>query len=102
MRVIERRDQRLNHAQGTVESASVAPGFEVMRFGDVPVAKFRSLVKMRAEVNRVLDFLAVRFRIEFYFGSKIKVVRRGVNRIDAQNQQSLHFAGIDIGAELAQ
>ncbi len=46
MRVIQRRDQRLNHAERAVESARISPGFEVVRFGDVPVAKFGGLVKV--------------------------------------------------------
>src|SRR2546421_1846853 len=64
MGVIERRDQRLNHAEGTVESARIAPGFQVVRFGDVPVAEFGSLVKMRADVNGILDGLPIFLPVE--------------------------------------
>jgi hypothetical protein len=63
-----------------------------MRLGDVPVAEFGSLVKMRADINRVLDGLAIFLFVEFYLGSEIEIVRSRVNRIDADNQQRL-FTG---------
>ncbi len=100
--MVQRRDQGLNHAESSVECARIAPGFEVVRFGDVPIAKFCSLVEMRAHVDGVLDLLAIRFRVKFYFGSKIEVVWRAINRISTKNQQRFHLAAIDIGAKFAQ
>ena len=98
MRVIERRDQRLNHAERTVESARVAPGLEVVRFGDVPIAEFGSLVKMRADVNGILDGLPIFLLVEFNLGREIEIVRRVIDWIAPENQQRLDPAGIDIGA----
>jgi len=72
MRVIERRDQRLNHAKGAVESAGINPGFQVVRFGNVPVAEFRSLIKMRADIDGVLDGLAIFLLVKFDLEAKSK------------------------------
>ena len=55
--MVERRDQRLNHAKRAVKCARISPGFKVVRFGDVPVAEFGGFVKMRADVDCVLNFL---------------------------------------------
>src|SRR2546429_10032773 len=45
---IERGDQRLHNANRAVISASIAPGFEVVSFIDVPVAELRGLVLVEA------------------------------------------------------
>ena len=81
--MVERRDQGLNHAERAVESARIAPGFEVMGFSNVPVAKFRSFVKMRGDVDGVLDGLAFFLFVEFDLGCEVEIVRRGVDRINA-------------------
>src|SRR5207249_11940912 len=46
VRMVQRRDQRLNYAESAVERTSVAPRFKVVGFGDVPVAEFCGFVKM--------------------------------------------------------
>ena len=102
MRAVERSDQRLDHAERAVECARIAPGFEVMRFGDVPVAKFGSFIEMRAEVDGVLTFFCLVFSSNLNFGGEIEIVRRGVDGIDAEDQQRVHFAGVNIGAKTAQ
>src|SRR6267154_6783419 len=79
-----------------------APSFEVVRFGDVPVAELGGLVKMRADVDGVLDGLAVFLFFEFELGSKIEIVRRGVHRINAKNEQRLDLAIVDVAAQFAQ
>ena len=38
---VERRDQRLDEADGSVEAADIAPGFQIMRFRNVPDALAR-------------------------------------------------------------
>ena len=49
--VVERLDQRLNDADGAVVGAGIAPGFEIVSFGNVPLAEFAGLVAMGAEIN---------------------------------------------------
>ena len=48
--LVERRDEWLDDGNRTIEGARVRPGFEVVRFGNVPVAEFRSLVFVIAEI----------------------------------------------------
>src|SRR5260370_40307388 len=102
VRVIERRDQRLNDAERAVESACITPSFEVMRFGDMPVAELGSLVKMRADVDRVLDGLTLFPFVKFDLGRKIKIMRRSIDGIDAENEKSLDFSVVDVAAQFAQ
>src|SRR5882724_10686731 len=102
MGAVQRRDERLNNRDSAVEGAGIAPRFQEMRFRHVPVTKFGSLIKMRADADGVLDFLAFRFLVEANLGSKIEIVRRGVNGVGAENHQRFYFACFDIGAKLAQ
>ena len=46
---IERLDERLNDADRSVVGAGIAPGFKIVRFRNVPLAKLGGLVAMRAE-----------------------------------------------------
>jgi hypothetical protein len=48
---VERRDQRLDDRGGAVVGARVAPGFEEMRFRDLPLAQRRRLIVVEAEVG---------------------------------------------------
>ncbi len=48
---IQRLDQRLLQGDGSVISAAIAPGFEEVRFGQSPLADFRSFVFIKAEAN---------------------------------------------------
>ena len=47
----ERLDHRLHDRDGAVEGASVAPAFERMRFGRMPMTKFRRLVAIQTEMD---------------------------------------------------
>ena len=102
MRVVQRGDQRLNHAEGAVESTRIPPSFEVVGFGDVPVAMFGSLIEMRADVDGVFDFLLFGVGVELNLRRKIEIMRRGVRGVAAENQQCFHFSGIDIGAKFSE
>src|SRR6185503_18708376 len=54
---IKRFDQRLNDRHGAVVRTRVAPRFEIVRSGYVPVTEVRSLVFVLAEMNAELNFL---------------------------------------------
>ena len=49
--VVERLDQRLLDGDRAIEGARVAPGFQVMRLRQVPLADFGSLVLVQAQVR---------------------------------------------------
>ena len=53
--VVERSDQRLDDADGAVEGAGIAPGFEFMRGVDVPLAEFGGFVLIEAVVDAEWD-----------------------------------------------
>src|SRR5690242_6340749 len=102
MRAVERRDERLNDADGAVISAGIAPGFEVVRFGNVPVAILRSLVEMRADMNDGLNLFALELFVKAQLGGKIEIVRRCIDGVDAENQQCRNLALVNVGAELTE
>ncbi len=83
---IQRLDQRLNDAHCAVIGAGIAPRFEIVRFGNVPLAKFGGLVAMRTETNLQAD------GIRFQRGSKFEFGRRVISRIAAENQQQVNLA----------
>src|SRR6266850_1957071 len=47
-RVIKRRDQRLNHRNGAIEAARIAPSFQIVRFRHMPRTMLGSLIEVRA------------------------------------------------------
>ena len=69
--------------------AGVAPGFEKVRFRDVPVAEFRRFVVVQAEVDAVAYFVECR--------SKVEVHGRVVHRIAAEDEQGLDLPGVHSG-----
>ena len=92
--VIERRDQRLHDAYRAVVGAGVAPGFEIVGLVHVPLAEFRSLVLIEAEMNPQRDagvLEGVR---------KAEVGRCIVGRIAAQDDQHVHFAAAHVGDQV--
>src|SRR5580658_5519639 len=62
---IKRLNQRLLQGNGTVESAPIAPRFQVMRFGEPPLADFRSLVFVKTEVHADGSFAEPLFHAQF-------------------------------------
>ena len=54
---IKRRDQRLDKTNRAVESANIAPGFQIVRFGNIPHALQRGLVGIKAEISFPSDLL---------------------------------------------
>ncbi len=57
---------------------------------------------MRADVNHGLDLFPFAFFVKAQLGSKIKIVRCGVHRVDAENQERTDVALVDVRAKLAQ
>ena len=77
---VERRDQRLDDRHGAVVGAHVAPRFEVVRLGDVPVAERRGLVLVAdrgARERATFSIASANFRSD----------GRGVDRIGAEDEQ---------------
>src|SRR5216683_3018765 len=79
-----------------------APGFEVVGFGNVPVAELGRLIKMRADVDCVLDGLTLLLFVKFDLGSKIKIMRRSVNGVDAENEERFDLPIVDVAAQFSQ
>src|SRR5579875_18624 len=82
--VIERRNQRLNGAHRAIVSACIPPAFQIMSSGDVPVAKHRSFILIKPEIDSLLDFGEI-------FG-KWNIRRGGIDRVMGQNDQRLNLA----------
>src|SRR5215510_9202412 len=54
---VQRLNERLNDRDGAVVSTRIAPGFEIMRFGDMPVAVRRSFVILLRQMHPEWNFL---------------------------------------------
>src|ERR1700722_905811 len=92
MRGVQRSDQRLYYAQCAVKGARIAPGFEEMRFRNMPLAIGGGFVEVRTDVDGVVYFAEL--------GGKIKIVRRGIDGIYAQNYQRVHFPSVHVRAQI--
>ena len=84
--VVKRSNQGLHDADRPVISARITPGFEIMRFADMPVAKLGSFVVVKAEMNAERN-LAVFERVR-----EAKISRRIENGIPAGYHQQIHLA----------
>ena len=84
---IKRGDQRLGNRCGPVKGARVAPGFEVMGFGQMPMAQARRLVLIKAQVTPERHTLKALAKAEIGWG--------GEYRITAKDDENLHFVRID-------
>src|SRR5262249_55143689 len=87
---VKRLNQRLYDGGSAVISAGIAPRLKVVRFRDVPVAQFRSLIAMRAEVNLRGDRIRLQGCREFEIGRSV------IGRIAAQDQQQIDFSSANI------
>ena len=92
--VIERSDQRLDDADGSVVGAGIAPGFEFVRRVDVPLAEFGGFVLIEAVVHAQRN-LAVLQRV-----GEVQIGGRIVGRIAAEDDQQIDFAGVHVGDEI--
>src|SRR4051794_18271835 len=86
---IERSNQWLHDTYCTSYCASIAPGFQVVRTGDMPIAHRSGFIEVEAPVDFQRDFVDDR--------CEIRIHRTFVNRIAARNQQHVDFSGIDVG-----
>src|SRR3989449_54666 len=91
--LIERCDQRLDDAGRAVGRARVAPRFEEIRCGDVPLATVRRLVHIGTQVDRDANFFQLR--------RKIKIMRSVVDGIATEENQRVHAARVHVRAERA-
>ena len=92
--VVERSDQRLNDTDRAVIGAGIAPGFELMRLIDVPLAEFRRSRSGRARGAHATGTLPF-----FRAPAKVKIGRRVVGRVAAENHEQIHFSDVDVGNE---
>ena len=91
---VQRRDHRLDDRDSAVIATGIRPALEVVRLVDVPLANSAGFVDVHAKVNRVR-----------HFGKgarELEVRGRGVQRVDAEHDQPLHLAGVDVGDERLQ
>ncbi len=93
--IVERLDERLNHAYRAIERARIAPGFQEMRGGDVPVAQLRGFVVIEAGMHARFNFQQR--------GAEIEIHWRVVDGIvAAEHEEQVHFAGVDVVYQVAQ
>ncbi len=91
---IERQDQRLHDGDGAVVGPGIAPGFQEMRFGNVPLAQFRGLVGVEPHVDAQLHFRHALGEVEIH--------GRVVDRIAADDDEGIDFAGVHVGDQFVQ
>ncbi len=91
---IKRLYQRLLDRRRAIESACVAPGFQIVRLRQVPLCENAGLVPLHAQVNGRRDLLDSRAEGE--------IGRSIVSWIAAQDDQRLDAAGGDVGSQLLQ
>ena len=92
VRVVERRDERLHQRHRPVVRARIAPGFERVRVGDVPVREFGRLVLIEAVVDHDADL-----REPF---PELDVRRRREHRVVAEDHEQLDLSGLHRGRQL--
>ena len=92
--VVQRRDQRLHDAHRAVIGAGVAPGFEIVGFVDVPLAEFRSLVLVEAEMHPQRNIRVLERVGESQVGGRI------VGGISAHDDQHVHLAAAHVGDQV--
>ena len=94
--LVERSDQRLLDRRRPVKRPQVAPRFEAMGLGDMPVAELGRLIVIEPEVDAQLDLVAAEHRGEIE-------VRRGiVGRVSAEDDQGVDGAGVHVSDQLAE
>ena len=92
--VVKRSDQRLDDADRAVVGAGVAPGFELVRCVDMPLAEFGGFVLIEAVMDAQGN-LAVLKRV-----GEVEIGGRVVDRVAAENDEQVNFAGTHVGDEV--
>src|SRR6202041_1944283 len=91
---VERRNQWLNNADGSVVSTRVTPGFEFVCLIDVPLTKLGSFVLIEAEVHTQRNFVALQNICESKIGWRI------VGWVAAENDQQIDPPYLDGGNQI--
>src|SRR5207245_3320684 len=87
--------QWLQDRSSSVECPRITPGFQIMRFRDVPIALRRGLVIVHAEMNAHLCLSKLLSKFDMK-RSKIDIKRSGINRISFKDHQQVNLPGIEI------
>ena len=90
--VVERLDERLLDGDRAIESARVAPAFQIVRLRQMPLADLGGLVLVEAQVRADACFLESIRQAQFH--------RRVEDRVSSQNQQQVHGARIQIADQV--
>src|SRR6185436_16556845 len=94
--LIERLDQRLDNAHSAVVRTRITPRFEIMRFRNLPMTKLGSFIAILTEMNPQLRHLEHPIFVE------LKISRRVVNGIAADDNQQLNVAVVNVVNQLLQ
>ena len=81
---IERLDQRLLNGNCPIISAPIAPRFQVMGFGNLPLAEGAGLIGMGAKMDTKASLGQRRRKVEINWG--------GIDRVAAQDEERCHLA----------
>ena len=92
--VVERRDQRLDDRRRAIVGAHIAPGFEIVRGGHVPMAEPRRLVVVEAEPDPQADLVEPL--------GEAQIRRRGDNRVRVADHEQIDLPRVHVVDELAQ
>src|SRR6185437_3919820 len=90
---VERFDQRLLERDRAIVAAGIAPRFQEVLFGKVPLASRGRLVMVKAEMNAMGSFREA-------FG-ECNVGRRGINGIRIDDEQERYGTGSEFIREIA-
>src|SRR4029453_12461908 len=91
---VERLDEWLNNRNSAIEGARVAPAFQIMRFGNMPMANARRLILVEAEADAHSEFLEA--------GRKINVGRYIEYRVASNYHEHVDGARFHFADKLAQ
>ena len=94
--VVKRCDQRLHDRSRAVECTSIAPAFEVVLFGNVPLALLCRLIEIQPKMERASRLV---YRVHA-IRRHLEVSGCIVNRISAKDDKHLDLSAIDIGDQL--
>ena len=91
--VVKRFDQRLDDRDRAVVGTRVAPRFEKMRGGNMPVTQLRRFILVLAEMNAKSGFVET---VEI----ELEIDRRVVDRIATHHDEELDTSSIEIVNEI--
>ncbi len=92
--VIKRRHQRLHDRDRPIERARIAPLFQIVRLGHVPVRKRGRFVELRPHVDTQVNLLHV--------CGELKIGGGRIHRVRSDDDERRHATGGHVGGELTQ